>query len=353
MAKVSIITVNDGGSASGSAAINTNFQAVKTAIENTLSRDGTIPNQMNADIDLNDNDLLNVGNLDTTTLFVNGVDVHNIVGQVGPVGPTGPAGPQGVQGVQGTQGIQGPTGPTGPAGSGDMNKAVYDPTNINASSFARANHTGTQAQSTVTNLVTDLAAKAPLASPAFTGTPTGITKAHVGLGNVDNTADSAKPVSTAQQTALDLKAPLASPTFTGLVTTAGQIKFPATVNLSADPNTLDDYEEGSWTPTLISLSGTLTSSTALSGTYLKIGKMVFFRAVGGTTNIGTGAVGLRCSLPFTPDGAYSGSGVNGNLNISLTVAIAATGADIFKYDGTFPTASGQGFNICGFYNTNS
>lgn len=36
----------------------------------------------------------------------------------------------------------------------------------------RTNHTGTQAQSTVTNLTTDLAAKAPLASPALTGTPT-------------------------------------------------------------------------------------------------------------------------------------------------------------------------------------
>lgn len=36
----------------------------------------------------------------------------------------------------------------------------------------RTTHTGSQAQSTVTNLVTDLAAKAPLASPALTGTPT-------------------------------------------------------------------------------------------------------------------------------------------------------------------------------------
>lgn len=69
----------------------------------------------------------------------------------------------------------------------------------------RANHTGTQAQSTITNLTTDLGLKAPLASPAFTGTPTGITKAHVGLGNCDNTADSSKPISTAQQTALDAK----------------------------------------------------------------------------------------------------------------------------------------------------
>ncbi len=62
------------------------------------------------------------------------------------------------------------------------------------------------------------ALKAPLASPAFTGTPTGITKTHVGLGSVDNTSDTAKPVSTAQQTALDLKAPLASPAFTGTPT---------------------------------------------------------------------------------------------------------------------------------------
>ena len=43
-----------------------------------------------------------------------------------------------------------------------------------------------------TTITNALALKAPLASPAFTGTPTGITKGHVGLGNVDNTADSAK-----------------------------------------------------------------------------------------------------------------------------------------------------------------
>lgn len=56
---------------------------------------------------------------------------------------------------------------------------------------------------------------ATLASPTFTGTVSGITATMVGLGNVDNTADTAKPVSTAQQTALNLKADLASPTLTG------------------------------------------------------------------------------------------------------------------------------------------
>jgi hypothetical protein len=52
-----------------------------------------------------------------------------------------------------------------------------------------------------------------LTSPVV-NTPTGIVKGDVGLGNVDNTADSAKPVSTAQQTALNLKANLISPSFT-------------------------------------------------------------------------------------------------------------------------------------------
>lgn len=51
----------------------------------------------------------------------------------------------------------------------------------------------------------DLSSYAPLASPAFTGTVTGISKSMVGLADVDNTSDLDKPVSTATQTALDLK----------------------------------------------------------------------------------------------------------------------------------------------------
>lgn len=62
--------------------------------------------------------------------------------------------------------------------------------------------------------------KAPINSPTFTGTVSGITKTMVGLGNVDNTSDANKPVSTATQTALDLKAPKAAPTFTGTLTAA-------------------------------------------------------------------------------------------------------------------------------------
>ena len=78
-----------------------------------------------------------------------------------------------------------------------------------------------------TTLTTLVGTKAPIASPTFTGTVSGITKSMVGLASVDNTADSAKPISTATQTALDAKlssataattyASIASPTFTGTV----------------------------------------------------------------------------------------------------------------------------------------
>lgn len=66
----------------------------------------------------------------------------------------------------------------------------------------RATHTGTQAISTVSGLQDALDAKAPINNPTFTGAVSGVTKAHVGLGNVDNTADADKPVSIAQAAAI-------------------------------------------------------------------------------------------------------------------------------------------------------
>lgn len=53
-----------------------------------------------------------------------------------------------------------------------------------------------------------IALKAPLDAPTFTGNVSGISKSMVGLSNVDNTTDLAKPISTANQTALNLKVSL-------------------------------------------------------------------------------------------------------------------------------------------------
>ena len=98
-----------------------------------------------------------------------------------------------------------------------------------------ADNTSDAAKPVSTAQQTALNLKANLASPAFTGTVSGIDKTMVGLANVDNTSDAAKPVSTAQQTALNLKAPIASPTFTGTV--GGVTK--AMVGLGSADNTAD------------------------------------------------------------------------------------------------------------------
>jgi hypothetical protein len=53
------------------------------------------------------------------------------------------------------------------------------------------------------------------------------------------------------------------------------ITFPATQSASSDVNTLDDYEEGTWTPTLVSTGGGAPAYTTQVGKYCKIGKMVY------------------------------------------------------------------------------
>ncbi len=62
------------------------------------------------------------------------------------------------------------------------------------------------------------AESAAAAHIADTDNPHEVSKADVGLGNCDNTSDLNKPVSTAAQAALDLKAPLASPALSGTPT---------------------------------------------------------------------------------------------------------------------------------------
>jgi hypothetical protein len=77
------------------------------------------------------------------------------------------------------------------------------------------------------------------------------------------------------------------------------ITFPATQSASTDANTLDDYEEGTWTPTIVGLTtaGTATYSTQ-SGTYTKIGNLVtLVFSVSWAGHTGTGNLSVQ-GLPF-------------------------------------------------------
>ena len=76
MAKQPVVNTISSGYASQSQ-LNENFTNIQTAFDNTLSLDGSSPNAMNADLDLNNNDLLNV-----RAIYVDGVNVLNVLDNV-------------------------------------------------------------------------------------------------------------------------------------------------------------------------------------------------------------------------------------------------------------------------------
>lgn len=91
---------------------------------------------------------------------------------------------------------------------------------------------------------------------------------------------------------------------------------------------LDDYEEGTWTPTVIALTGAITSYTS-SGKYTKIGRQVIIDYDFTITDNGTGAgIIAMQGLPFSVSAAYSAVGacrdiaLSGNNGIVLNVATA-------------------------------
>ena len=77
------------------------------------------------------------------------------------------------------------------------------------------------------------------------------------------------------------------------------ISFPATQSASSNPNTLDDYEEGTYTPTIVGgTSAGVGTYTVQVGRYTKIGNIVTVSGrVVWTTHTGTGV--MRLTLPFT------------------------------------------------------
>ena len=100
------------------------------------------------------------------------------------------------------------------------------------------------------------------------------------------------------------------------------ITFPATQVASSDANTLDDYEEGTFTPTIVgtSAAGTGTYTTQL-GNYTKIGRIVTCDiSLVWTAHTGTGNIDIG-GLPFSvlTTSGYSASAVIGYIeNVALT-----------------------------------
>tara|TARA_A100001515_G_scaffold130767_1_gene118174 strand:+ start:25 stop:1437 length:1413 start_codon:yes stop_codon:yes gene_type:complete len=117
------------------------------------------------------------------------------------------------------------------------------------------------------------------------------------------------------------------------------IDFSATSNSAGSTGSelLDDYEEGTWTPTGTASSGSAPTFSSASGTYTKIGRLVTANA--NITNITVGdtanAIFQVSSLPFTPDQADCFGACNfGHVTISsengqVAMADASTNRIIF------------------------
>lgn len=71
--KATITTVTTGYSSQST--LNDNFEAINDKLDNTLSLDGSTPNAMEADLDLDGNDLLNVGTMEVDNLTVDGTRI--------------------------------------------------------------------------------------------------------------------------------------------------------------------------------------------------------------------------------------------------------------------------------------
>lgn len=93
----------------------------------------------------------------------------------------------------------------------------------------------------------------------------------------------------------------------------GQLPFPASQNASSNANTLDDYEEGTWTPVIGGSGGTSGQTySARSAYYVKVGRLVLvsFRAI--LSNKGTITTNVQIQgLPFTATNSSGGVGVGG------------------------------------------
>ena len=93
--------------------------------------------------------------------------------------------------------------------------------------------------------------------------------------------------------------------------TAGQIKFPATQNSSANANTLDDYEEGTWTPSDASGAGLGVSNGGCS--YVKIGTWVCVTFdITLAVNV-SGTASLIGGLPYASSGSGSPNAWSGSI----------------------------------------
>jgi hypothetical protein len=145
---------------------------------------------------------------------------------------------------------------------------------------------------------------------------------------------------------------------TAVPSSGAGISFPATQSASSDANTLDDYEEGTWTPVFVPGAGSITTQSS-AGRYTKIGNMVILTGYVTVTTWGTASGGITVTgCPFSFADKFNANGVetqvNGKSCAGRFDTIGATQFAFVYYDNSSPAntgGNGTNFNFSATYRT--
>jgi hypothetical protein len=104
-------------------------------------------------------------------------------------------------------------------------------------------------------------------------------------------------------------------------TSGAGITFPATQSASTNANTLDDYEEGTWTPVITDGTNNATMAVGNGATYTKTGRSVTVNGACFTSSLGSVSGAIRMSgLPFAAGSTnnFYGAGATSPEQINIT-----------------------------------
>lgn len=188
-----------------------------------------------------------------------------------------------------------------------------------------------------------------------------LTKSSVGLANVDNTADTAKPVSTAQQTALNAKLNLAGGTLTGALTLSGAptsdlhaatklyvdglaagINFHQPVVAATAENLAGTYNNGTSGAGATLTSASNASIGTIDGVSVSVGNRILLRAqtdatqngIYTITNVGSGSAPWQITRATDADNNPSGELATGDFTFVTSGSTNGSKGFILSTTGT-------------------